>query len=142
MLTITRTCLPEWMDFNGHMRDAYYVLCVSSANDKMHEELGVGPTYQQSTGFSVYNLDTRVRYLKEGREGDPIEVRMRIMDFDARCVGEFKRSQRGLNFGLRPNKMRLSNKSRVQSSNSSFDDTRITAFSESNGFRGRRRPRH
>lgn len=44
----------------------------------------LAPTYQQSTGFSVYNLDTRVRYLKEGREGDPIEVRMRIMDFDAK----------------------------------------------------------
>ncbi len=84
MLTITKTCLPEWMDFNGHMRDAYYVLCVSSANDKMHEELGVGPTYQKATGRSVYNIDTRIRYLKEGREGDPIEVRMRIMDFDAK----------------------------------------------------------
>ena len=82
MLTITRTCLPEWIDFNGHMRDAYYVLCVSSANDQMHEELGVGETYQKSTGFSVYNLDTRVRYLKEGRVGDVIEVRMRIMDHD------------------------------------------------------------
>ncbi|MEP1495721.1 arginine--tRNA ligase [Pseudophaeobacter sp.] len=50
----------------------------------MHEELGVGPSYQKTTGRSVYNIDTRIRYLKEGREGDPIEVRMRIMDFDTK----------------------------------------------------------
>ena len=82
MLILRKTCLPEWIDHNGHMRDGYYMLCVSSANDQMHEELGVGPTYQKATGRSVYNVDTRIRYLKEGREGDPIEVRMRIMDFD------------------------------------------------------------
>jgi acyl-CoA thioester hydrolase len=84
MLTITRTCLPQWVDYNGHMRDAYYVLVVSFANDQTTDELGLGPTYLKRTGCTVYNLDTRIRYLKEAHEGDLLRVEMRLLDHDAK----------------------------------------------------------
>ena len=84
MLTIKRTCLPQWVDFNGHMRDAFYVLVVSFANDQTMDDLGLGPVYLKQTGCTLYNLDTRIKYLKEAYEGDALRVEMLLIDRDRR----------------------------------------------------------
>ena len=82
MLILRRTCPGSWVDFNGHMRDAYYMLLVSFANDRTMDELGMGPRYLAAEGRTLYNLDTRVRYLKEAHGGDPLRVEMRLLDAD------------------------------------------------------------
>ncbi|MFV0475115.1 MAG: thioesterase family protein [Pikeienuella sp.] len=82
MLVLKRSCPGSWVDFNGHMRDAYYLLLVSFANDRLMEELGMGPAYLKLTGRTLYNLDTRARYLKEARRGDPLRVEMRLLAAD------------------------------------------------------------
>ena len=82
MLILKRTCPGAWVDFNGHMRDAYYALLVSFANDQTMDELGMGPTYLSARGRTLYNLDTRARYLKEAHQGDPLRVEMRLVDAD------------------------------------------------------------
>lgn len=84
MLELRRVCPADWVDFNGHMRDAYYVLLVSFANDQTMDELGMGPRYLSSTGRTLYNVDTRINYLKEAHEGDTLLVRMRLIDSDAK----------------------------------------------------------
>lgn len=82
MLQLKRNCPPEWVDYNNHMRDAYYVLLVSFANDQAMDELGMGPRYLKSTGHTLYNVDTRIRYLKEAHGGDPLRVDMLLVDAD------------------------------------------------------------
>lgn len=84
MFELRRTCPGTWVDFNGHMRDAYYVLLISFANDQAMDELGMGPRYLAATGRTLYNLDTRIRYLKEAHSGDPLVVEMRLIDRDAK----------------------------------------------------------
>lgn len=84
MLVLRRSCPGSWVDFNGHMRDAYYVLLVSFANDQTMDELGMGPAYLRARGRTLYNLDTRVRYLKEAHGGDSLRVEMRLIDADAK----------------------------------------------------------
>ena len=82
MLVLKRTCEAGWVDFNGHMRDAYYVLVVSFANDQTMDELGLGPKYLKASGHTLYNIDTHIRYLKEAHDGDPLTVEMRLIDAD------------------------------------------------------------
>jgi acyl-CoA thioester hydrolase len=84
MLTLRRTCPGTWVDFNGHMRDAFYVLLISFANDQTMEELGMGPRYLMAEGHTLYNLDTRIKYRKEAHAGDPLAVEMRLIDSDAK----------------------------------------------------------
>lgn len=84
MLELRRTCPGAWVDFNGHMRDAYYLLLISFANDQLMEELGMGPAYLSRTGRSLYNVDSRIRYLREARAGDRLKVEMRVIGAGAK----------------------------------------------------------
>ncbi len=86
---------PEWIDFNGHMRDAYYVLCVASANDAMMDALGLGPSYLERTGATLYNLESHTRYLKEAHEGDWVLVDMRILSADDKRLHMFSELRDG-----------------------------------------------
>ena len=79
----------DWIDFNGHMRDAYYMLVVSWANDALMEAAGMGPAYLARTGCTLYNLENHVRFLKEAHAGDALRVEMRVLDCDAKRVHLF-----------------------------------------------------
>lgn len=68
------TVLPEWIDYNGHMSEAYYVLAFGFATDQVMESLGMGPQYRQETGNSLYTVEAHVRYLSETGEGAPLTI--------------------------------------------------------------------
>lgn len=88
------TVEPGWIDFNGHMRDAYYVLVVSYANDALMEELGLGPAYLKANNATLYNLESHTRYLLEAHEGDRIGVDMRLLGADAKRLHLFSEVRR------------------------------------------------
>ncbi len=72
---------PEWIDHNGHMNVAYYVLAFDQATDDFYERLGLGLEYPQ-TGHSVFTLAMNVDYLQELFEGDRARVQTRLIDAD------------------------------------------------------------
>lgn len=93
---IYQTTVPAaWIDFNGHMRDAYYLLCVASANDALMEELGLGPAYLAATGATLYNLECHTRFLREAHEGERVGVHMRLLDADAKRLHLFNELRNG-----------------------------------------------
>ena len=72
--TYSTPVLPEWIDYNGHMSEAYYVLVFGFATDAVMEALGLGPAYRQSTSNSLYTVEAHVRYLAETSLGADLEV--------------------------------------------------------------------
>jgi acyl-CoA thioesterase FadM len=59
------TVLPEWIDYNGHMSEAFYVLVFGFATDQVMDELGMDKLYRQETRSSLYTVEAHVRYLLE-----------------------------------------------------------------------------
>lgn len=45
--------IPEWIDYNGHMNVAYYVLAFDHATDRLLEEIGIGNAYTSRKCASV-----------------------------------------------------------------------------------------
>ncbi len=56
---------PEWIDYNGHMSEAFYVLVFGYATDTAMDVLGMDADYRARTGCSLYTVEAHVRYLQE-----------------------------------------------------------------------------
>ena len=54
--------LPEWIDANGHMNLAYYVVLFDQATDLLYDALGVGQAYRNVTGNSTFTAETHTLY--------------------------------------------------------------------------------
>jgi acyl-CoA thioester hydrolase len=86
-LAIYRTqVLPDWIDFNGHLRDAYYVLVVSYAADTLMDHLGIDALYRQRTRCTLYTLELHAHYFHEVKESDLLEVTVRIIAADEKRI--------------------------------------------------------
>ena len=80
---------PEWIDHNGHLNVAYFVLAFDHATDAVYEEWGMGFEYQKQQECSVFTLGMNVDYLKELFVDDEVEVRTQLLDWDAKRVHYF-----------------------------------------------------
>ena len=70
---------PEWIDYNGHLSEAYYVLVFGHATDAVMARLGMTPPYLVDTGTSLYTLEAHVRYLDEVPADARLEVRSSVI---------------------------------------------------------------
>ena len=69
---------PEWLDGNGHMNLAYYVLVFDRGSDAWLDRAGLGAAYRAQTGRSVFAVETHTIYRREARGGAPLLVRTRL----------------------------------------------------------------
>ncbi|MDH3413494.1 MAG: thioesterase family protein, partial [Gammaproteobacteria bacterium] len=81
----------DWIDYNGHMNVAYYVLVFDHATDALLDYLGMDEGYRANTGFTTYVLETHVTYDRELKEDDPVRVETQLLDFDAKRLHYFSR---------------------------------------------------
>lgn len=73
---------PEWIDYNGHLRDAYYGLIVSYAADALMDKLGMDDAYRKRTGYSLYTLEMYLRFFREVKETDIVAVAPKFLGAD------------------------------------------------------------
>jgi acyl-CoA thioester hydrolase len=78
------TIRPEWVDFNGHLRDGYYMVLFSSAVDALMDLAGLDEAGRQATGHSWFTLEAHVNYLHEVKVGAAVEVRLQLLGVDAK----------------------------------------------------------
>ena len=74
----------EWIDYNGHLSEAYYVLVFGFATDAAMAHLGMDAAYRESTGCSLFSVEVHVRYLDQVAPGVDLEVRTQVIGGDAK----------------------------------------------------------
>jgi acyl-CoA thioester hydrolase len=80
---------PEWVDYNGHMSEAFYVLVAGFTTDALLDLIGMDDAFRRRTGHSLYTLEAHITYLHEVREGAPLTVTTRVVDLDRKRVHLF-----------------------------------------------------
>lgn len=81
--------VPEWIDHNGHMNVAFFVLAFDEATDAAYERWGIGLDYPETSGCSVFTLGMNVDYHSELFEGDAIRVLTQLVDYDSKRLHYF-----------------------------------------------------
>ena len=81
--------LPEWIDANGHMNLAYYVVLFDQATDLLYDLLGVGHAYRDATGNSTFTAETHTLYEREVRVGERVRVVPHLLGADTKRLHYF-----------------------------------------------------
>lgn len=77
---------PDWIDYNGHLRDAYYVLIVSAATDALMDRIGLDAAYRARTHCTLYTVEMHVHFLDEVKAADTALVDVRILAVDGKRI--------------------------------------------------------
>ena len=72
----------DWVDYNGHLRDAFYLLIFSYATDALMERIGLDADSRGQSGNSLFTLEAHINYLHEVKLGAEGWVQTQIIGFD------------------------------------------------------------
>jgi len=76
----------DWVDYNGHLRDAFYLLIFSYATDAFMDLIGLDCNDREASGHSLFTLECHLNYLEEVKLGEVVEVRTQIVAHDRKRV--------------------------------------------------------
>jgi len=76
------TVIPEWIDYNGHLNMAYYVLMFDNATDKFFDLIDLGVDYVDRCQHSAFVLETHISYLREVSLNDQLRFTLQLIDAD------------------------------------------------------------
>jgi acyl-CoA thioester hydrolase len=74
----------EWIDYNGHMNVAYYVLLFDRCIDEAFMTLGMGHEYVARRNASFFTVEMHINYLRELTVGTRIEATLQLLAYDAK----------------------------------------------------------
>lgn len=75
---------PEWIDYNGHMNLAYYMLAFDHATDAFFDFVGLGEAYLKASNASTFTLEGHITYDRELMAGSPMRFETQLLAHDAK----------------------------------------------------------
>ena len=76
--------LPQWIDANGHLNLAYYVVLFDYATDALFDALGIGRHYKDATNHGTFVVETHNLYERELLVGERVQVTTQILGTDSK----------------------------------------------------------
>jgi acyl-CoA thioesterase FadM len=81
----------QWIDYNGHMMDAYYSLAFTEATEAFLDHVGLGAAYRDQTGCGMYTVESHLRFEKGVRLGARLRYSSQLLAADAKRLHVFHR---------------------------------------------------
>ena len=75
---------PEWIDHNGHMNVAYYLLAFDESSGHLLDLVGLTREYKKANNTATFVGDFHIRYVRELLEGDPLKITHQVVACDAK----------------------------------------------------------
>ena len=75
---------PAWIDYNNHLRDAYYAVIASASVDALMDDLGMDERYRQQTQCTLYTLEMHLRFLREVKGNARLVLQSFPVEYDTK----------------------------------------------------------
>lgn len=75
---------PEWIDHNGHLNLAYFIVLLDLATDALWSAIGLGEAYRARTGCGTFAVETHTLYVGELLADDDTEADSVVLDVDSK----------------------------------------------------------
>ena len=72
---------PEWIDYNGHLNLAYYLVLFDMATDALWAPLGLGDGLR-AAGFGTFAAESHILYRAELLAGEEVVIDSQILGLD------------------------------------------------------------
>jgi acyl-CoA thioester hydrolase len=82
LITYRTPVLADWVDYNGHLRDAFYLLIFSYATDAFMDRIGLDSDNRSASGHSLFTLECHLNYLHEVKLRTEVWVQTQVIGFD------------------------------------------------------------
>jgi carnitine 3-dehydrogenase len=86
--------LSAWLDYNGHMTDAAYLLAFGDGLDAFFRYIGDDESYR-ATGNTFFTAETHVNYYREMKVGEPYWIETQVLGADEKRMHLFHRMYHG-----------------------------------------------
>lgn len=77
---------PGWIDYNGHMNMAYYLVLFDRALDQAFGLVGLGPDYVETRRASTFTAEAQTAYRRELTLEDAVRVTLQLVDHDEKRI--------------------------------------------------------
>ncbi len=86
-----RTVPPEWIDYIGHMMDAYYFVAFTEATEAFLDHLGLGEHYRADSGCGMYTVESHLCFSRSVRAGTVLRYDSQLLGCDQKRLHVFHR---------------------------------------------------
>lgn len=76
--------LPQWIDANGHLNLAYYVVLFDYATDALFDAIDIGLRYKEATNHGTFAVEMHNLYERELLVGERVRVATQILGSDSK----------------------------------------------------------
>jgi acyl-CoA thioester hydrolase len=85
----SETVNADWIDYNGHMNLAYYLLIFDHATDALLDYIGIDSAFREASDSSTFAAELHITYEKEANLNDEVIIKTQLLDFDEKRVHYF-----------------------------------------------------
>ena len=78
----------DWIDYNGHMSESFYLYAFGDASDALFQYIGIDNDYRLA-GQSFYTVETHINYYLEVSENEPLQFSTQILGLDSKRLHIF-----------------------------------------------------
>ena len=84
----------EWIDYNGHMSESFYLYAMGEASDALFRYVGINEAYRAS-GSSFYTVETHINYYQEVAQDEPLRFTTQLLGLDHKRLHFFHHMYHG-----------------------------------------------